>query len=160
MWRIRLRIAPASASPGHGRHRCNAHRARGNFRPDLPILPYDHINEAIAYVSVRPRPLALYYFGTDSSEASAISRRTHAGGITINDWGWHVFQHDLPFGGVGASGMGTYHGKEGFHALSHGKSVFAAHRLFPVHFFYPPYGRFVQRLALRLFLGAGASERD
>jgi coniferyl-aldehyde dehydrogenase len=130
------------------------------FGPILPILPYDGIDDAIEYVSARARPLALYYFGTDAAEASAISRRTHAGGITINDWGWHVFQHDLPFGGVGASGMGTYHGREGFHALSHGKSVFATHRLFPVHFFYPPYGGLVQRLALRLFLGPSAGKRD
>jgi coniferyl-aldehyde dehydrogenase len=79
--------------------------------------------------------------------------------VTLNDWGWHVFQHDLPFGGIGASGMGTYHGHEGFLQLSHGKSVFATHRLFPVHFFYPPYGRLVQRLALRLFLGSGNDKR-
>jgi len=129
------------------------------FGPILPVLPYDHIDDAIAYVAARPRPLALYYFGSDGEETDAISRRTHAGGITINDWGWHVFQHDLPFGGVGASGMGTYHGKEGFHALSHCKSMFAAHRFFPVHLFYPPYGRFMQRLALRVFLGDGARRR-
>ncbi|HEX9182099.1 MAG TPA: coniferyl aldehyde dehydrogenase, partial [Burkholderiales bacterium] len=88
------------------------------FGPILPVLPYDRIEDAIEYIAARPRPLALYFFGTDEEEASAVSRRTHAGGITINDWGWHVFQHDLPFGGIGASGMGTYHGREGFLALS------------------------------------------
>jgi coniferyl-aldehyde dehydrogenase len=129
------------------------------FGPILPVLPYDRMDDAIAYVAARPRPLALYYFGSDGKETDAISRRTHAGGITINDWGWHVFQHDLPFGGVGASGMGTYHGKEGFHALSHAKAMFATHRFFPVHLFYPPYGRLVQRLALRVFLGDGARPR-
>jgi coniferyl-aldehyde dehydrogenase len=129
------------------------------FGPILPLLPYDGINDAIAYVVARPRPLALYYFGSDDAEATALGRRTHAGGVTLNDWGWHVFQHDLPFGGIGASGMGTYHGHEGFLQLSHGKSVFATHRLFPVHFFYPPYGRLVQRLALRLFLGSGNDKR-
>jgi len=129
------------------------------FGPILPILPYDDLDGAIEYISARPRPLALYYFGSNAAEASALGRRTHAGGVTLNDWGWHVFQHDLPFGGIGASGMGTYHGHEGFLALSHGKSLFSTHRLFPVHFFYPPYGRFMQRLALRLFLGAGADKR-
>jgi coniferyl-aldehyde dehydrogenase len=129
------------------------------FGPILPVLPYDRIDDAIAYVVGRPRPLALYYFGNDSAEASAIGTRTHAGGVTMNDWGWHVFQHDLPFGGIGASGMGTYHGREGFLSLSHGKAVFSTHRLFPVHFFYPPYGRFVQTLALRMFLGSSKEDR-
>ena len=160
----------ASAEPDPGSRRIPLHVLTGVtdamrvareeiFGPILPVLPYDRIEDAIQYVGSRPRPLALYYFGRDAEEASAISRRTHAGGITMNDWGWHVFQHDLPFGGIGASGMGTYHGREGFHALSHGKAMFAAHRLFPVHFFYPPYGRFVQRLALRLFLGDGQGRR-
>jgi coniferyl-aldehyde dehydrogenase len=161
----------ASAEPDPGSRRLPLHVVTGVtdamriaqeeiFGPILPVLPYERIDDAIAYVAARPRPLALYYFGSDAEESDAISRRTHAGGITINDWGWHVFQHDLPFGGVGASGMGTYHGREGFHALSHCKSVFAAHRFFPVHLFYPPYGRFVQRLALRVFLGNGARPRD
>jgi coniferyl-aldehyde dehydrogenase len=129
------------------------------FGPILPLLPYDRIEDAIQYVAARPRPLALYYFGANRAESAEISRRTHAGGITLNDWGWHVFQHDLPFGGIGASGMGTYHGREGFLALSHCKSVFATHRFFPVHLFYPPYGRFVQRLALKLLLGEGAARK-
>jgi coniferyl-aldehyde dehydrogenase len=124
------------------------------FGPVLPVLPYDHIDDAVAYVASRPRPLALYYFGRDDAEASAVRRRTHSGGVTLNDWGWHVFQHDLPFGGIGASGMGSYHGEEGFRALSHAKAVFRERRFFPVRLFHPPYGGVVQRLALRLFVGA------
>ena len=123
------------------------------FGPLLPVLPYDRIEDAAAYVETRPRPLALYYFGRDVREAAAIRAKTHSGGVTLNDWGWHVFQHDLPFGGIGASGMGGYHGEEGFRALSHARSVFSERRFFPVRLFYPPYGRRVQRLVLRLFLG-------
>ena len=126
------------------------------FGPLLPVLPYERIEEAAAYVAARPRPLALYYFGRDAEEAAAIRHQTHSGGVTLNDWGWHVFQHDLPFGGIGASGMGSYHGEEGFRALSHARSVFSERRFFPVRLFYPPYGRLVQRLVLRFFLGRRA----
>jgi coniferyl-aldehyde dehydrogenase len=123
------------------------------FGPLLPVLPYRHIDEAVGYVAARPRPLALYWFGRDEREAEAVRRGTHSGGVTLNDWGWHVFQHDLPFGGIGASGMGSYHGEEGFRALSHARAVFRESRLFPVRLFHPPYGGYVQRLVLRLFLG-------
>lgn len=123
------------------------------FGPILPVMVYDDIAEVIRYVNERPRPLALYWFGSDKTEERLLRRRTHAGGMTINDWGWHVFQNDLPFGGVGASGMGSYHGIEGFHALSHGKSVFKERPWFPIKLFHPPYGNLAQRWALRLYLG-------
>ncbi|HET7366167.1 MAG TPA: coniferyl aldehyde dehydrogenase [Burkholderiales bacterium] len=126
------------------------------FGPLLPVLAYEGIDDAAAYVAARPRPLALYYFGHDREEAAALLRRTHSGGVTLNDWGWHVLQHDLPFGGIGASGMGSYHGEEGFRALSHARSMFSERRFFPVGLFYPPYGRFAQRLVLRLFLGTAS----
>lgn len=80
---------------------------------------------------------------------------THSGGVTVNDWGRHVLNHDAPFGGVGNSGMGTYHGEEGFRELSHARTVFLRHRFFPIGLFYPPFGNAVQRLVLRLWLGAG-----
>ena len=99
------------------------------------------------------RPLSLYAFGLSSAEQQRVLRETHAGGVTLNDWGWHVFQHDLPFGGTGNSGMGTYHGEEGFRELSHAKSVFKRHRWFPIGLFYPPYGNLVQRLSMWLYLG-------
>ena len=123
------------------------------FGPVLPVLTYERLDDAIAYVAARPRPLALYWFGRDAGEAEAVRRGTHSGGVTLNDWGWHVFQHDLPFGGIGASGMGGYHGEEGFRALSHARAVFREHRFFPVRLFYPPYGSLGQRLAVRWFVG-------
>lgn len=123
------------------------------FGPVLPIVPYDSFDEAVAHIVQRPRPLALYYFGHDRQESQRLRRETHAGGMTINDWAWHVLQSDLPFGGVGESGMGSYHGEEGFRTLSHGKSIFQERRWFPIGFFHPPYGNLVQRLSMRLYLG-------
>ncbi|MNF80339.1 Coniferyl aldehyde dehydrogenase [compost metagenome] len=97
--------------------------------------------------------MALYPFGLDARQTARVLKETHSGGVTLDDWVWHVFQHDLPFGGVGNSGMGSYHGQEGFRALSHGKAVFKRQWWFPTQLFYPPYGRWVQRLALRFYLG-------
>ena len=126
------------------------------FGPILPVVPYDTLDDAIAYITSRPRPLALYAFGLAGTELEDVKRRTHAGGMSINDCGWHAFNHDLPFGGIGNSGMGSYHGEEGFRALSHAKSVYVRHRFFPVGLFYPPYGNVVQRLVMRLYLGRSA----
>jgi coniferyl-aldehyde dehydrogenase len=123
------------------------------FGPVLPVVAYDTLEEAIAYVNARPRPLALYTFGLDRPALERVRRATHSGGMAMNDWGWHAFQHDLPFGGIGNSGMGSYHGEEGFHALSHARAVFRRHRFFPTQVLYPPYGGWLQRLALRFFLG-------
>lgn len=125
------------------------------FGPILPVLPYDSLDEAVAHINRGPRPLAMYLFGHDAAQRDEVLRRTHAGGVTINDWGWHVINHDAPFGGVGNSGMGSYHGVEGFRELSHAKTVFKRHRFFPIGLFYPPYGNFVQRLVLKLWLGEG-----
>lgn len=124
------------------------------FGPILPVVPYDKVEDAIAFINARPHPLALYCFSHDSAERADLLRRTHSGGVTINDWGWHVVNHDAPFGGVGNSGMGTYHGEEGFRELSHAKTVFKRQRFFPIDLFYPPYGNVVQRLALKFFLGS------
>ncbi|XAH21525.1 coniferyl aldehyde dehydrogenase [Xylophilus sp. GW821-FHT01B05] len=123
------------------------------FGPILPVLPYESFDEVLAHLHQAPRPLAMYYFGHDNAESTRLRRHTHAGGMTINDWGWHVFQNDLPFGGIGPSGMGSYHGLEGFQALSHAKPVFQERRLFPVRLFHPPYGGWVQRLSLAIYLG-------
>ena len=87
------------------------------------------------------------------TEREQVLRNTHSGGVSLNDWGWHAFNHDAPFGGTGNSGMGNYHGEEGFRELSHARTVYKRHRLFPVDLFYPPYGTLVQRLTMRLFLG-------
>jgi coniferyl-aldehyde dehydrogenase len=125
------------------------------FGPVLPVVPYDSHDEAIEFIRSRPRPLALYCFGHDAAAREDVLTRTHSGGVTINDWAWHVINHDAPFGGVGNSGMGTYHGDEGFRELSHARSVFKRHRFFPIGLFYPPYGNIVQRLSLALFIGRG-----
>ncbi|HYP69413.1 MAG TPA: coniferyl aldehyde dehydrogenase, partial [Variovorax sp.] len=123
------------------------------FGPILPVVPYDREEDALAFINARPRPLALYCFSHDSAERERLLRHTHSGGVAINDWGWQVVNHDAPFGGVGNSGMGNYHGVEGFRELSHARTVFKRQRFFPVDLFYPPYGNFVQQLALRVFLG-------
>jgi len=123
------------------------------FGPILPIVAYDSVDEAISYITARPRPLALYAFGFDGGALAQLKQRTHSGGVSVNDWGWHAFNHDLPFGGVGNSGMGSYHGVEGFRELSHAKAVYQRHRLFPIGLFYPPYGNLVQRLVMRFYLG-------
>jgi coniferyl-aldehyde dehydrogenase len=78
------------------------------FGPILVVEPYDTIDQAIAYIHTRPRPLALYCFSHDAAEREKLLRQTHSGGVTINDWGWHALNHDAPFGGVGNSGMGSY----------------------------------------------------
>jgi hypothetical protein len=80
------------------------------FGPLLPIIPYKALGDAIHYVAARPRPLALYYFGRDDGDIDRVLRETHSGGVTINDVILHIAQDDLPFGGVGPSGMGAYHG--------------------------------------------------
>ena len=94
------------------------------FGPILPVLPYRDIDEAIAYVNARPRPLALYYFGGDGEDRRKALTRTTSGNVTINGTLMHYVQDDLPFGGVGPSGMGAYHGIEGFRSLSHAKGIF------------------------------------
>ncbi len=110
------------------------------FGPLLPIRTYKSTEDAIAEINRRPRPLALYYFGEDKSEADRVVNQTTAGGVTINDTLFHVAQEDLPFGGVGPSGMGNYHGVEGFRTFSHAKSVLKQTGLELIKLFRPPYG--------------------
>jgi coniferyl-aldehyde dehydrogenase len=130
------------------------------FGPILPVVAYDTLDQAIDYIAARPRPLALYPFGFGSADLQRLTNLTHSGGMSIDDWGWHAFNHDMPFGGVGNSGMGSYHGVEGFRELSHAKATFKRHRWFPMRLFYPPYGNLVQRLVFRFYLGhADASLR-
>jgi coniferyl-aldehyde dehydrogenase len=111
------------------------------FGPVLPIVGYDSIDEAIAYVNARPRPLALYYFGAADSRLDQVLSRTISGGVTVNNTAIHVVQEDLPFGGVGPSGMGHYHGRAGFDTFSKLKPVFLDGRLSGSGFLMPPYGR-------------------
>lgn len=99
------------------------------FGPLLPIKTYDTIDDAIDYVNDHDRPLALYYFGHDRAEEKRVLNETVSGGVTVNDVLSHVMQDDLPFGGVGPSGSGAYHGLEGFRNFSHAKSVYRQTRV-------------------------------
>ena len=94
------------------------------FGPLLMVKTYAGIDEVIDYVNAHPRPLALYYFGNDQAEKQRVLDRTTSGGVAINDVMMHVAQEDLPFGGVGASGMGSYHGYDGFKNFSHAKAIY------------------------------------
>jgi coniferyl-aldehyde dehydrogenase len=94
------------------------------FGPILPIMTYRHIDEAIAFVNKRSRPLALYYFGQDQAEEQKVVGGTTSGGVTVNDVMTHVFSDSMPLGGVGDSGMGAYHGEPGFKNFSHARSVY------------------------------------
>jgi len=124
------------------------------FGPLLPLLPYDSLDEAIAYVAAHPHPLALYLFERDAKRIEQVLSQTHAGGVSVNDTLYHIAQHNLPFGGVGPSGMGGYHGKTGFDTFSHTKPVFRQARFNGVGLLNPPYGtRFKRMLALMLKRG-------
>ena len=122
------------------------------FGPLLPVVPYDDLEQALAYVNARPRPLALYYFGYDKAEQQTVLERTHSGGVCLNDTLLHVAQDDLPFGGVGPSGMGHYHGHEGFLTFSKAKGVFIKQRFNAARMIYPPYGKALQKLVYKLFV--------
>ncbi len=111
------------------------------FGPILPLVPYDNLDQAIAYVNARPRPLALYYFGNFDDHIQRVLDETVAGGVTINDALLHVSQDHLPFGGVGPSGMGSYHGKFGFDTFSKLKPIYHQPALNGLHLFKPPYGK-------------------
>ncbi|WP_455923894.1 coniferyl aldehyde dehydrogenase [Pseudomonas putida] len=122
------------------------------FGPLLPIVPYDRLDDALAYVNARPRPLALYYFGYDRAEQQRVLEHTHSGGACMNDTLLHVAQDDMPFGGVGPSGMGHYHGHEGFLTFSKAKGVLVKQRFNAARLIYPPYGKALQKLVYRLFI--------
>jgi coniferyl-aldehyde dehydrogenase len=116
------------------------------FGPLLPVLPYTDLDAAIAHVNQHPRPLALYYFGNDSGPRDRVLNETVAGGVTINDTILHIAQEELPFGGVGPSGMGHYHGIEGFRTFTKQKAVFYQSWLNGMSLFNPPYGALFERL--------------
>lgn len=118
------------------------------FGPVLPIMTYRHVDEAIDYVNAHDHPLGLYYFGEDAGECEHVLGRTSSGGVSVNDVVLHASMDDLPFGGIGASGMGSYHGVEGFRTFSHARAVF---QQTPLDFarlagLKPPYGPALQRL--------------
>jgi len=119
------------------------------FGPLMLVCTYTRIDEAIARINAGERPLALYLFTHDGQLREKVLRETHAGGVTINDVMLHFVQTDLPFGGVGSSGMGCYHGQEGFDTLSHLKPIFRQRGLGKwtgSKLAYPPYGKGIGRL--------------
>ena len=119
------------------------------FGPILPVLAYASIDEAIGYINARPRPLALYWFGTDTAARDDVLARTVSGGVTVNETLMHVAHENLPFGGVGESGWGSYHGEAGFLRLTQQKPVLLQSKWARGDLFYPPYGkRFDQVMGL------------
>ena len=123
------------------------------FGPVLPIKTYDRIEEAIDYVNTHDRPLGLYYFGQEGSEQRQVLDRTVSGGVTVNDVIFHVSMEELPFGGVGPSGMGAYHGHDGFKTFSHAKSIYHQPKInvAKIAGFMPPYGKATQTAIARDF---------
>jgi len=102
------------------------------FGPILPIVPYANIDDAIATVNRRDRPLGLYYFGPSTAERRRVLDRTVSGGVTLDDVLFHVSMEDLPFGGIGPSGMGNYHGRDGFRTFSHARAIYQQPRRFDI----------------------------
>jgi len=122
------------------------------FGPVLPVVTYQSLDEAIGYVNDRPRPLALYLFSNDRDTIDRVLTGTISGGVTVNETMLHVTQDDLPFGGIGPSGMGAYHAKEGFDSFTKKKPVFRQSRINTTGLLRPPYGKTVDRL-LKFLLG-------
>ena len=121
------------------------------FGPVMPVRTYESFDKAIDEINARPRPLGLYYFGEDQSESEALLNQTHSGGVTINDVIFHISMDDLPFGGIGPSGMGAYHGERGFREFSHEKAIYRQTPSELIAMFRPPYGdAFRKQIAARL----------
>jgi len=116
------------------------------FGPILAIETYTTLDDAIAKINARPSPLALYWFGDNRARRERVLRETLAGGVTLNDTLWHFAHPALPFGGVGASGSGAYHGEHGFARFSNMKPVFAQSPLAATRLLAPPYGRRFERV--------------
>lgn len=116
------------------------------FGPILPVLNFETVEEAIEYVNSRPKPLALYYFDNKKSRINRMLRNTLSGGVTINDTIYHLAQHNLPFGGVGASGMGHYHGFDGFKTFSKKRAVMHQKNFAASDYLHPPFTEFKKKL--------------
>lgn len=116
------------------------------FGPLLPVKTYRHVDEAVGYVNEHARPLGLYYFGADAAEQDKVLTRTTSGGVSVNDVVMHVSMEDLPFGGVGPSGMGAYHGIDGFRTFSHAKAVFKQAKMDVTAMMRPPYGEKIMKM--------------
>ncbi len=117
------------------------------FGPLLPIIPFDEIEEVFRALQNRPEPLALYWFGTDPVRRREMLERTRSGGVSINDTIMHVAVEALPFGGLGSSGMGAYHGRSGFETFTHRRATFIQHKWSLTRLLRPPYGRIADRIS-------------
>ena len=122
------------------------------FGPVLPVVTYQSLDEAIDYVNEHPRPLALYFFSHDKQATDRVLNETISGGVTVNETMLHVAQDDLPFGGIGPSGMGAYHAHEGFESFSKNKPVFRQARVNTTGLLRPPYGKLIDRM-LKFIVG-------
>ena len=116
------------------------------FGPLLPIMAYQHIDDVLGYINSKDRPLALYLFSNDKQLQDKVINKTRSGGVCLNDAALHVGQNDMPFGGAGESGMGQYHGTEGFMAMSKLRPIFKQARFSPLAMMYPPYGQKFDRI--------------
>jgi coniferyl-aldehyde dehydrogenase len=119
------------------------------FGPILPVMTVRSLDDGIAYINSHDRPLALYYFDNDNGRIDHVLERTTSGGVTINDCIFHLAQNNLPFGGVGASGMGAYHGEDGFNTFSKRKGVMVMNGLVSqaiARFLKPPYTGWTDRI--------------
>lgn len=125
------------------------------FGPLLPIETYTTLDDAVARIGARPHPLAFYYFGGTGARMGRVLADTLAGGVTVNDTLWHFAHPNLPFGGVGASGLGAYHGEASFLTFTHRKAVFVQPRLAAARLLYPPYGKTFERVTALLRRLAG-----
>jgi len=130
------------------------------FGPILPIRPHDGLEDVVEYINRRPRPLSLYYFDRDSRRIRLILERTVSGGACVNDTVIQAAQNRLPFGGVGQSGMGAYHGREGFDTFSHRKSVLHKSGAGLSGLLRPPYGSRCDRILKSLVGKEGLPARD
>jgi aldehyde dehydrogenase (NAD+) len=120
------------------------------FGPVLPIITVDDLDGALAEIRSRPHPLALYLFSTSVDEQQQVLAATHSGGVLINHTLLHLAAEDLPFGGIGESGMGSYHGRAGFDTFSHLRPVMWRPMRPDPRLLYPPYGRLKKRLLERV----------
>jgi len=127
------------------------------FGPVLPLVPYNTLEDAIALVNGMEKPLALYCLTHERASREAVLGRTVSGGVTVNGALLHQAQDDLPFGGVGPSGIGSYHGRAGFLRFSHARGVYQVRGLNALHFLAPPYGK-LARLVIRIFGSRQASD--
>ncbi len=122
------------------------------FGPLLPLIPYNSLDEAINHVRKGDRPLALYYFGHNKVDQQQVLEQTHSGGVCINETLFHVAVDDIPFGGVGPSGMGHYHGYEGFLTFSQAKGILSKGKFSSSKLIFPPYNKWINKLIYWIFI--------